>query len=86
MFQFETEASTKGSKIVAFPKTFAEMKDAGYHFSNGSSCRDCHADIEWWETPKGKKMPMNAMETRDDAPAIAHWTTCPNAESFRKPR
>ena len=65
---------------MAFPQTEGEMISRGYEKLNDSTCRDtqCKADITWWETPKGKKIPM------DKGTATAHWATCVAAESFRK--
>ena len=54
---------------MAFAKTLAELKEKG--------------SIEWWTTPNGKKIPMNSMERSEDE-AIAHWTTCVEADTFRK--
>lgn len=68
---------------MAFPKTLDEMKASGYKFDNTAECRGCGDPIEWWVTPNNKKIPMNAMDKGSDA-AIAHWTTCTEADSFRK--
>lgn len=67
---------------MSFPRTFDEMKAAGYTFSNDATCRGCGDDIEWWETPNGKKLPMNPM-TSGSSEAKAHWATCSDAPSFR---
>jgi hypothetical protein len=61
------------------------MVEDGYVFSNHANCRSCKAEIEWWETPTKKKMPFDLMLT-GNAPAITHFTTCPNADAHRKPR
>ena len=68
---------------MAFPRTFDELKAADYKFSNDAICKGCGDDIEWWETPKGKKIPMNLM-TAGSSPAVAHWSTCSDAASFRR--
>ena len=67
---------------MAFPKTFDDMRPAGYAFQNDGVCKGCGADIEWWLTPLGKKIPMDPMD-RGVSPAKPHWSTCPEAESFR---
>lgn len=59
------------------------MKALGYVFLNHATCLGCGADLEWWTTPKGSKMPMNPMD-RGTSPAITHFSTCPEAGSFRK--
>jgi hypothetical protein len=68
---------------MAFPKTFDEMKAAGYKFDNDAECRGCGDAIEWWITPSGKKLPMNPM-TSGSSESVAHWATCSDAPSFRK--
>lgn len=68
---------------MAFPKTFDDMKPAGYTFDNDAVCRGCGDEIEWWITPTGKKLPMNPMSS-GSTPAISHFTTCSDVGSFRK--
>jgi len=70
---------------MPFPKTMDELKAAGYQFSGHAACKGCGEDIEWWKTPLGKSLPMNPMD-RGSAEAIAHWTTCSEADSFRGKR
>ena len=61
-------------------------------------CRGCEADIEWFETLRGKKMPMNASavprKSEHDpdtgrlilhfAAADAHWQSCPEKSQFHR--
>jgi hypothetical protein len=68
---------------MAFPANSTEMKNSGYVFDNDATCRGCGDDIEWWITPKGSKIPMNPMDSAS-TPAISHFTTCSDVESFRK--
>jgi hypothetical protein len=56
------------------------MREAGYKHSGLAQCKGCGVDIEWWETPKGKKIPMN------HGTAVPHWSTCPQSQDFRKPK
>lgn len=65
---------------MAFPKTLDELRAAGYKFEGGADCKACKAPIEWWTTPKGKKIPM------DHGTANPHWASCPNAQDFRRPQ
>ena len=65
---------------MSFPKTIEEMKSAGYKHSGLATCKACEADIEWWKTPAGKNIPM------DFGTATPHWSTCPNADDFRRPK
>jgi hypothetical protein len=77
------EGTYRGEKVMPFPKTLDELKAAGYRFENDANCRGCGDAIEWYTTPNGKKIPMNAMDKGTDA-AIAHWSSCTEADSFRK--
>lgn len=70
---------------MPFPQTADELKAAGYKFDNDATCRGCGADIEWWITPRGKKLPMDPMDT-GTAKAVPHWGTCSDAPLFRKDR
>lgn len=66
----------------------------GFVYDNDAMCRGCRAPIEWWITPKGKKMPMSVVEIKDESKVfpqpilrvirVPHWGTCPNAEDFRR--
>jgi len=66
---------------MPFPETTDQLVRAGYKFDNHASCRGCGAAIEWWYTPRGKKMPFDVDE---DGNAEAHFANCPNAKDFRK--
>lgn len=70
---------------MAFPQSLDEMKSADYKFSGDGVCRGCGQDIEWWETPRGKKLPMDPMK-QGSTPAVPHWQTCSEGESFRRKR
>jgi hypothetical protein len=67
---------------MPFPQTREALQQASYRFDNHANCRGCKADVEWWFTPRGKKMPFDLMPN-DDSAAVAHWSTCPNADDFR---
>jgi hypothetical protein len=62
---------------MPFPTTIEELKEQGYKFDGDGTCRGCGTAIEWWTTPRGKKMPT------DYGTATPHWSTCTNAEEFR---
>lgn len=63
---------------MSFPKTDTELNQRGYKFKSKGRCtgEDCGAEIEWWETPKGKMIPL------DPGTLEPHWATCPNADNF----
>lgn len=67
---------------MAFPKNRDALIAAGYKFSNHAKCRGCEAEIEWYETPKGKKMPFDLMPD-GTSEAVAHHRTCPEVDQFR---
>lgn len=78
---------------MAIPTKREDLVAVGYVFDNEARCRGCQALIEWWITPKGKKMPMSVKEVRErDSPIspilrierIPHWSDCPNASEFRR--
>lgn len=66
---------------MSFPETTAELSKAGYRFMNEANCRGCGSAIEWWETPRGKRMPMDVDASGN---AESHWANCPDAKQFRK--
>ena len=55
-------------------------------------CRGCNAKIIWFKTEAGKNMPVDAdtVEADDDEldldRHISHFSTCPKANQFRRPR
>lgn len=63
-------------------KTRDEMMRAGYKYDNHSVCRGCRAEIEWWITPAGRKMPIDLMPTGSSV-WMPHHATCPDVASFR---
>jgi hypothetical protein len=74
---------------MKFPATSDELKAAGYEYDNDANCRGCGAKIEWWITPKGKKMPMSVTSTATIQHATGdvrqpHFSDCPNVADFRK--
>lgn len=68
---------------MPFPATRDALIASGYKFSNHARCRGCGAEVEWYDTPNGKKMPMDLMPVGDSL-AKSHWATCPDAPTFRK--
>lgn len=64
---------------MPFPTMIEELEAAGYTFENDARCK-CGTAIEWWNTPRGKMMPIEV----DGDEIVPHWSNCPNASEFRK--
>ena len=47
-------------------------------------CSACNAPIEWWGTPRGKKMPFRVTMVEGVERLIPHFSDCPKATSFRR--
>lgn len=65
---------------MPFPTTEQGLAEAGYVFEGCGRCRSCDAEIAWYRTPKNRPIPL------DEGTLVAHFTTCPDADKFRKPR
>ena len=58
---------------------------------NVSKCSSCKASIIWMKTKTGKKMPVDwredlvGMGEFDVKTMISHFSTCKDANTFRKP-
>lgn len=57
-------------------------------------CSSCGAEIVWFRTKNGKRMPVDEASTRptdredqlDLTRHVTHFRTCPNADQHRRPR
>lgn len=57
-------------------------------------CSSCGADIVWFRTKSGKRMPVDERTTQptdredqlDLKRHVSHFATCPNADQHRRPR
>ena len=80
------------SRMSPIPDNSNDLRALGYEYVNDSNCRGCGARIEWWITPRGKRIPMEpkivGSITAGDRREIVepHWQNCPNADDFRKKR
>src|SRR5690348_7281660 len=75
----------KSSGSVEFPASVQQLKSAGWKPQFSRSCRLCHNPLEFWTTPAGRSMPLEAVQ-RDGVWLLnSHWATCPFADKFRKP-
>ena len=80
------------------PEKREDLVAMGYVFDNDAKCRGCGASIEWWLTPRDKKMPMSVLALDERGEVVEpgslirpfrfvrrpHWSDCPNAEDFRR--
>jgi hypothetical protein len=46
-------------KLVPLPDTFPTLTEAGYRYSGQSCCTGFGAVIEWFRTPRHRKMPFS---------------------------
>lgn len=57
-------------------------------------CTSCGADVVWFNTKAGKRMPVDESSTRSTDAAhqldlsrhVSHFATCPQAGQHRRPR
>lgn len=65
--------------MAGFPKTEAGLVAAGYKFEKQGKCSSpvCGAEIEWWITPKSKRIPLDAGTLEP------HFGTCLDVGAFR---
>lgn len=56
-----------------------ELEADGYRHMGTSRCKGsaCGAEIDWYETPRGKNIPINPDTLKP------HWETCPSTDEFR---
>lgn len=71
---------------MPIPNRRDDLQSFGYSFLNLSHCSGCNAQIEWWSTPRGKKMPFNVVKSGENEFLEPHWGTCPVADKFRRDR
>jgi hypothetical protein len=63
---------------MPFPTSPEELRTAGYELKYIRACQACGKKIEFYQTPKGKFIPMDA------GTATPHFSTCAHSEWFRK--
>lgn len=80
---------------MAITETLIRLLDGT---GTAGACRGCGAPIQWYETLRGKRMPMNAgavARKSETDPATnrvialfsaddSHWNACPDAPSFSR--
>lgn len=67
---------------MAIPEKREDLVAMGYVFDNESKCRSCEAEIEWWITPRGKKMPMRVFQEHGESIRRAHFADCPSVKEW----
>jgi hypothetical protein len=56
---------------LRYPSTRDEMIEWGYKYTRLTNCKKCGGAVEWWVTPNGKRVAMNA------GSVVGHWKTNP---------
>jgi hypothetical protein len=73
---------------MPLPTSRRDLESFGYSKTNDSHCSGCGAEIEWWVTPRGKKMPF--IVTTNLALSLEvltpHFADCPKVKDFRRPK
>lgn len=63
---------------MAIPDTRDGLESVDYQYSGSSTCRRCGTEIQWFVTPKGKRMPMSVVSgTENDDPERLEFHKCP---------
>lgn len=65
---------------IGFPVTRQAAELRGYKWLGYGKCRGCGVTIDWYETPNGRRMPIDV----DEVDFRPHFKTCPQADKFRK--
>lgn len=78
---------------MAIPEKREDLIAMGYVYTGDGKCRGCGANIEWWITKNGKRMPMSVHEEgsglmQEHTGRVgffrrAHFEDCPEAAAFR---
>ncbi len=71
---------------MAIPDNRPDLESMGYKYDGSSRCRGCGAMMDWYITPKEKKMPMSEIPgTEEDTlrKIQPHWAVCPKRDQFR---
>jgi hypothetical protein len=77
---------------MSFPDNRKDLEAVGYEFINDGVCRGCGDPIQWYATPKDKRLPMSIKivgtlaEGNRREVLEPHWGVCPSAQDFRKKR
>ena len=88
MSEFTCDQCTKGNENSSGGCAQCIYRDA-IDAGKVSKCRACDKEIVWMKTFKGKNIPVNAETFHGEllfkfGENIAHFTTCPKADQFRK--
>lgn len=67
-----------GEKASNLPTTIEGWQAAGYKYKGEGRCRACNAPMLWFETPKGRNIPL------DLDGAASHFATCPQRDQFKR--
>jgi hypothetical protein len=69
-----------GARPPEWPDYLVSL-DAHQTQCNGDTCNDW---VQWGRTKNGKRIAMNPEPNPETGKLECHWTTCPDAKSFRR--
>ena len=68
---------------MALPRISDQLRAFGYIFEGHGKCSRCGCAVEWYITPRKKKLPVLPMAKGSD-PVIPHWSeSCTQSSLFR---
>jgi hypothetical protein len=74
---------------MALPDTRDGLESVGYQYTGEGRCRACGVPLLWFLSPHQKKIPFHieaGTEDREHRVLVCHFSNCPNAADFRKPK
>ena len=66
---------------MPFPNTRQALEANGYSPSSTKTCK-CGANIELWNTPRGRLMPLDFKQTEHGEICEPHFANCPYASEY----
>lgn len=66
---------------MPFPTTRDALEANGYRFKESKTCR-CGANIEMFDTPRGRVMPLDFKQTEHGEICEPHFASCPYAADY----
>jgi len=68
---------------MPFPRNRKELENAGYSFSHKKECASCRVQIEMWNTPSARMMPMDfKFDEHGNEVCESHFATCKDPAQY----